>query len=189
PGPPIAPEGERLDPEEGVVLANTFYSHFVSDALARHGRLADALRLMRESYGPMLDSGAETLWESVGPTASLCHGFSASPTYQLTRRVLGVGPAAPGFAEAEVGPDLADLEWAEGAVPTPLGEIEARLEKTGDGFRARYRAPAGCALVPRPPPGLTLVHRADGGRGQAEFSFERIDAATADDRSLLDRSI
>ena len=34
-GPPIAPRGETLDEEEGVVLANTFYSHFVYDALGR----------------------------------------------------------------------------------------------------------------------------------------------------------
>ena len=38
--PPIAPHGETLEPEDGVVLANTFYSHFVYDALARHGRLS-----------------------------------------------------------------------------------------------------------------------------------------------------
>ena len=92
-GPPIAPRGETLDEEEGVVLANTFYSHFVYDALGRNDRLADALRLMRERFGPMLDRGATTLWESFAPTASLCHGFSASPTYQLSRRVLGIAPA------------------------------------------------------------------------------------------------
>ena len=90
-GPPIAPKGETLDPEEGVVLANTFYSHFVYEALGGQGRFDDALRLMRERFGPMLDKGATTLWESFAPTASLCHGFSASPTHQLSRRMLGVG--------------------------------------------------------------------------------------------------
>src|SRR5580658_1581696 len=92
PAPPIAPTGDPLEPEEGVVLANTSCSHFVSAALARPGRLGAALRLMRERYGPMLARGATTLWESFEPTASLCHGFSASPTYQLSRRLLGVSP-------------------------------------------------------------------------------------------------
>ena len=36
--PPIAPHGETLDPESGVVLANTFYSHFVYRALCKAGR-------------------------------------------------------------------------------------------------------------------------------------------------------
>ena len=57
-----------------------------------------SLRLMRERYGRMLARGATTLWESFEPTASLCHGFSATPVYQLSTEVLGVTPLAPGFA-------------------------------------------------------------------------------------------
>ncbi|HEY1753279.1 MAG TPA: alpha-L-rhamnosidase C-terminal domain-containing protein [Caulobacteraceae bacterium] len=155
--PPIAPTGATLEPEDGVVLANTFYSHFVYDALASHGRLADVLRLMRERYGPMLARGATTLWESFEPTASLCHGFSATPTYQLSRRVLGVAPAAPGFAEIALSPDLAGLEHAEGVVPTPLGDVEATLERDGDGLLARYRLPDGCTAKVAERPGLRRV--------------------------------
>ncbi len=156
PGPPIAPRGEPLEPESGVVLANTFYSHFVYEALAKHGRLEAALRLMRERFGPMLARGATTLWESFDPTASFCHGFSASPTYQLSRRVLGIAPAAPGFATIEASPDLADLEHASGVVPTTRGDIEAELERDGDSFIARYRTPAGASVTVRPPLGLSL---------------------------------
>ena len=157
PGPPIAPAGDPLEPESGVVLANTFYSHFVYEALARHGRTGVALRLMRERFGPMLARGATTLWESFEPTASLCHGFSASPTYQLSRRVLGIAPAAPGFARIAASPDLAGLDHAEGVVPTPLGDVEARLERDGDGFVARYRTPTGVGFDVLAAPGLALV--------------------------------
>ncbi len=177
--PPIAPTGAALEPEDGVVLANTFYSHFVYEALARHSRLRDALRLMRERYGPMLARGATTLWESFEPTASLCHGFSATPTYQLSRRVLGVAPAAPGFAEIELAPDLADLEHAEGVVPTPHGDVEARLERTRHGFVARYRTPKGLGARAEPPPG----HAIEGWPGltgtEIEIRFERTKAAAA----------
>jgi len=161
-GPPIVPSGETLDPEHGVVLANTFYSHFVYDALAQHGRLAEALRLMRERYGPMIEKGATTLWESFGPTASLCHGFSATPTYQLSRRVLGLAPAEPGFGTAIASPAIGDLDWAEGVVPTPLGDVEARIERTAGGFVARYRIPAGLRLEPRSAAGAELVSRTPG---------------------------
>jgi alpha-L-rhamnosidase len=173
PAPPIAPTGEPLEPEEGVVLANTFYSHFVYDALARHGRLATALRLMRERYGPMLARGATTLWESFEPTASLCHGFSATPTYQLSRRVLGVAPGAPGFASVALSPDLAGLDHAEGTVPTPHGDVEARLERTGDGFVASYRLPPGLDARPAPPPGLVLAAGPGPLQGEVELRFER----------------
>jgi hypothetical protein len=171
--PPIAPTGGTLDPEDGVVMANTFYSHFLYEALARHGRLADALRLMRERYGPMLARGATTLWESFEPTASLCHGFSASPTYQLSRRVLGVGPAAPGFAAVALEPDLADLDHAAGAVPTPAGDVEASLEATADGLVARYRLPERRPLAIKPPPGFALSGPAPAEGEMVELSFER----------------
>ena len=171
--PPIAPTGGTLDPEEGVVLANTFYSHFLYEALARHGRLGEALRLMRERYGPMLARGATTLWESFEPTASLCHGFSATPTYQLSRRILGVAPAAPGFATVALAPDLADLEHASGVVPTPFGDVEAALEKTGDGFVARYRLPERRPLSITAPPSFALTGAAPGEGDRVELSFER----------------
>src|SRR4029077_488663 len=111
-----------------------------------HGRFSEALRLMRERYGPMLARGANTLWESFEPPASLCHGFSATPTYQLSRRILGVAPAAPGFASIALSPDLAGLDHADGIVPTPRGDVEAWLERAGDGFIARYRLPEGAAF-------------------------------------------
>jgi hypothetical protein len=173
PGPPIASTGTPLEPQEGVVLANTFYSHFVYDALARHGRMADVLRLMRERYGPMLARGAETLWESFEPTASLCHGFSATPTYQLSRRVLGVGPGRVSVAEVVVSPDLADLDFAEGVVPLAAGDVAVRLERDGAGFVARYRAPDGMTVRAEPAAGLRLTAGPTLVGDEVEFRFER----------------
>jgi alpha-L-rhamnosidase len=157
PGPPIAPQGEPLEPENGVVLANTFYSHFVYEALGKRGRFPQALALMRERFGPMIARGATTLWESFEPTASLCHGFSASPTYQLSRRLLGVSPAEAGWASVSVTPDLAGLAFAEGVVPTTKGDVEVRLEQAGDGFHARVAAPERLDVTLSASPGLTMV--------------------------------
>jgi hypothetical protein len=102
--------------------------------------------MMRERFGPMLARGATTLWESFEPSASLCHGFSASPTYQLSRRVLGVSAAEPGFLKIEIAPDLSDLEHAEGVVPTSVGDVEVKLSQEGKGFVAQVRGPDGVAL-------------------------------------------
>jgi len=153
---PIAPFGDTLDPEHGVVVANTFYAHFVYEALCKHGRLKDALRMMRERFGPMLARGATTLWESFEPSASLCHGFSASPTYQLSRRVLGVVPLEAGFAAVDFAPDLADLDFARGVFPTIRGDIEVELERNAGGFEARVHAPKDIRVQVTAAPGLTL---------------------------------
>jgi hypothetical protein len=170
----IVPTGEELDPENGVVLANTFYSHFLYEALCAQGRLKDALRMIRERFGPMLARGATTLWESFDPTASLCHGFSASPTYQLSRRVLGVSAAAPGFARISLAPDLADLDAAEGVVPTVAGDVEVKLARDGKGFIAQVKGPKDSALKFEDAPAARLVKSSSTGSGNFEARYEPI---------------
>jgi alpha-L-rhamnosidase len=169
---PIVPTGEELDPENGVVLANTFYAHFVYEALCMHGRLKDALRMMRERFGPMLARGATTLWESFEPSASLCHGFSASPTYQLSRRVLGVGAGEPGFATIDIAPDLADLEYAEGVVPTAVGDVEVQLTRTRNGFAAKVCAQGAKKLQFKDAPGAILVGTGADDENRFEGTYE-----------------
>nr|WP_302054087.1 hypothetical protein [Sphingomonas tagetis] len=136
PAPPVVPMGTPLDEAEGAVMANTFYSHFVSAALARHGRGATALANIRKRFGPIIEAGSTTLWEATTPWASLCHGFSASPTWFLSRYVLGVSPATPGFGRIAFAPDLFDLDNAEGVVPTGADQVTVSLTRVADGFRA-----------------------------------------------------
>ncbi len=150
--PPIAPTGEKLDLREGVVLANTFYSNFVYEALLKAGRADAALALMRRFYGPMLAKGATTLWESFAPTASLCHGFSASPTHHLICGIAGIQPAANGFAELLIAPQ-----------PSELGRIEAKLETVRGPIVATIEAGATISMAVRRPTGLSCRIKAPRG--------------------------
>ena len=75
---------------------------------------------------------------------SLCHAWSSGPTAWLSRHVLGITPAAPGFARVRVRPHLGDLEWAEGHVPTPHGPVHVRAErKPGGGVETQIDLPEG----------------------------------------------
>ena len=58
---------------------------------------------------------------------SLCHAWGASPIYILGKYFLGVRPTKAGYEEYEVRPHLGGLEWMEGSVPTPFGEIEVSV--------------------------------------------------------------
>ncbi len=64
---------------------------------------------------------------------SLCHGWASGPTAWLSRFVLGIKPLEPGFRVVAIEPHLADLEWAEGSFPTPLGVIKVRHRKNSQG--------------------------------------------------------
>jgi len=92
----------------------------------------------------MLREGATSFWEKYVPSESgrqhlamygrpygksLCHAWGASPVYLLGRYYLGVQPTKPGYAEYEVRPSLGDMEWMEGAVPTPHGMIHIYMDR------------------------------------------------------------
>jgi len=129
--------------------------------------------LMRERYGPMLTLGATTLWESFEPTASLCHGFSASPTYQMSRRILGVSPSVPGFEKVLVVPDISNLEGGQGIVPTAKGDVEVTLHRTKVGFHAAIRVPNGVDTTIEAPPRHSLAKSPINSAGRIEAEFVR----------------
>jgi hypothetical protein len=142
------------------VLANTFYSHFVYRALATAGRFDLVLTLIRERYGPMLARGATTLWESFDPTASLCHGFSTTPLYQLSAEMLGVQPTSPGFATFDLAPQLGDCAYARGVFPTGRGDISVAWERTDNDLRIEVEVPKTCVGTFVVPDGYRIT---DGG--------------------------
>ena len=84
----------------------------------------------------------------VGLRRSLCHGWAGGPTAFLSEHVLGIAPAAPGFAKVRITPHLGNLKWAEGSYPTPRGPIRVRHDRLADGsIRSRVSLPRGVARV------------------------------------------
>lgn len=72
---------------------------------------------------------------------SLCHGWSSGPTAFLSRRVLGIIPTEPGYKKIKVHPMLGDLDFAEGAIPTPFGAIEVKHTKTDGKIKTELSLP------------------------------------------------
>jgi hypothetical protein len=154
--PPVVPSAEPFDIDSDVVRCNTFFCHFLYCALAQEGRLDQVIDLIRKHYGPMLASGATTLWESFDPGASLCHAFSATPLYQLSAYSLGVRPVEPGFARFIAAPQFHDLTFAAGAYPTPKGAIKVRWERQGSVVNVQLEVPQGLVGTFVPPAGFEL---------------------------------
>jgi len=84
----------------------------------------------------------------VGLRHSLCHGWASGPTTWLSQHVLGVQVIEPGCKAVKIDPHLGDLEWVEGAYPTPMGAIKVRHEKQPDGsIKSDIELPKGVRLV------------------------------------------
>jgi hypothetical protein len=94
---------------------------------------------MKSYWGGMLDLGATSFWEEYNPDKkgaehlamygrkfgkSLCHAWGASPIYLLGKYYLGVSPTQPGYQTYTIQPQLGGLQWMQGKVPTPNGDIE-----------------------------------------------------------------
>jgi hypothetical protein len=86
---------------------------------------------------------------------SLAQNGAGSPAYHLLTQVLGVTPTAPGFTEFEIRPQLGDLEWAEGVVPSPKGDIPVRVQKKGGKLLLATTVPEGTAATVLWPDGKT----------------------------------
>lgn len=85
----------------------------------------------------------------IGFRHSLCHGWAGGPAAWLSRHVLGIEPASPGFATVRVRPQLGNLAWAEGTYPTPKGIIKVRHDRRPDGtIKTDLQLPEGVTATP-----------------------------------------
>lgn len=126
-------------------IKTPYFRFYELNALCELGEHSIVLKEMLDYWGGMLDLGATTFWEEYDPNLkgaehyamygnpfekSLCHAWGASPIYILGRYFLGVRPLKPGYEAFEVKPSLGSLQWIEGTVPTPKGDIFVYMDKT-----------------------------------------------------------
>jgi alpha-L-rhamnosidase len=125
---------------DSIQQITTPYMRFYElEALCAMGEQAYVTKEMKAYWGNMLQLGATSFWEEYNPARqgaehyamygrpfgkSLCHAWGASPLYLLGKYYLGVQPATPGYARYTIDPALGGLEWIEGAVPTPNGDVQ-----------------------------------------------------------------
>jgi alpha-L-rhamnosidase len=125
---------------DAVPKITTPYMRFYElAALAESGQQEYVTGQIKDYWGGMLRDGASCFWEQYDPKQkgvqryamygkafgmSLCHAWGASPIYLLGKYYLGVKPTRPGYAEYLVEPHLGGLQWIEGSVPTPRGDIK-----------------------------------------------------------------
>ena len=125
---------------DSIQKITTPYMRFYElEALCAMGEQSYVLDEMKAYWGGMLKLGATSFWEEYNPSKtgaehlamygrkfgkSLCHAWGASPIYLLGKYYLGVSPTGPGYQTYLVQPQLGGLQWMQGKVPTPNGDIE-----------------------------------------------------------------
>jgi hypothetical protein len=107
------------------------FSYWLLHTLFSEGEGQWALDYIRTYWGEQMKredyNGAwHEMWDTWGTTS---HAWCSGPTALLPEKVLGVEPLQPGWKLFQIRPDLCDLEWAEGVIPSVAGDIAVRLKK------------------------------------------------------------
>lgn len=156
------------------MACSVYFSQFMLEALFKAGRAADAIALMSaggdRSWLGMMEQGATMTMEAwngvVKPNQDWNHAWGTAPLNVLSRFVLGVRPAAPGFAACDIAPQPGPLRRLSGTVPTPRGPVRLDLSFDGrGGVRGAVALPPGAAgafrwrrrAIPLVPGGETAV--------------------------------
>lgn len=171
---------ERVLKNEKVQPIITPYMRFYELAtMCEMGEHAKVLDEISQYWGGMIDLGATSFWEKYDPAESgndhyamygrafgksLCHSWGASPLYLIGKYFLGVRPLTPGYETYAIQPNLGGLDWMEGAVPFPGGQVELSVTRQ------------------------SIKVKATAGTGQLRFRSATIPACNQADRAAVIKS-
>ncbi|MFD0670878.1 family 78 glycoside hydrolase catalytic domain [Cohnella sp. GCM10027633] len=168
-------------------IKGAFFYHIVLETLFRYRYTEEAMKHIRGYWGAMLDRGATTWWETFDPSlpfpttpsaylghtptylmdsipVSLSHGWGASPTYLLSRELLGVNMSSAETTGVILQPNAVNgVDWAEGIVPTKYGNLYAEWRRGEDGvLQFQAKLPSQLSWEARGLEDVTSVHEETG---------------------------
>jgi hypothetical protein len=133
---------------ENVVQVGTlWFSFFICQALFENGMATEALEQLQQLWGPFAEGPTFPETRISHGNTTQCHGWAAGPGVLLPAYILGVQPLAAGWSKVRIFPQCGGLDSAEGAVPTPFGEIKVSWHREGDQLRVSHEAPPGIEVV------------------------------------------
>jgi alpha-L-rhamnosidase len=119
---PCNPAAKRLrDPTKASPdVATPYFTNYSIDLLLRAGKTDEVLDIWRKAWGWMLDGGATTWWEVFDDRWSHCHYWAGAPTWQMSRRILGIDPTLhEGRPATRIAVYPGSLTRAEGRIALP----------------------------------------------------------------------
>ena len=96
-----------------IIRVSPFGKYHVHRALAKLELVDELIADILVNWGPMVDAGAMTTWESFGGGESHCHGWAGIPVLALCDSILGLDPRKPSKARKE---NVGGIEWMEAEI-------------------------------------------------------------------------
>lgn len=124
---------------------NTPYmERYILEALCYMGKIEESQERMKTQYANMTsdDNDGNTLWEffdSDVNKGSKNHAWSGGPIIIMDRYYAGIKPIEAGYKKTLIAPKLGTIDNLRSKVPTPNGEIELDVQKSGIGFNIKVK--------------------------------------------------
>jgi len=119
----------------------TYYFRFYLFRAMKKAGLGDEYVAQLVPWRHMLALGLTTWAETPEPTRSDCHAWSAHPNFDLLATVAGIEPAAPGFREVAIQPQLGPLTQLKVTLPHPAGDIMVSYQRKAQTLAADVTLP------------------------------------------------
>ena len=109
------------------------FSYWLLNSMFSEGKGQWALDYIRKNWGEQMNrndfNGAwfENWIPKLGRSKS--HAWCAGPTALLPEKILGIEPILPGWKKFKIKPNLYDLDWCKGIIPSLAGDIDVKLKK------------------------------------------------------------
>ena len=123
---------ERCTNEPGFTKCSVAWNYYLFRALEQTG-LYHLTDKCWDTWRRMIANGCTTCVEAEKYARSECHAWGALVLYELPQAVLGVRPAAPGYSKIAVDPVPGYLDYAEGTVHTPHGDVYVAWSLNAEG--------------------------------------------------------
>ena len=148
---PFDRSAQRLrDPTQASsAIATPYFTNYSIDLLLQAGMVDEAIEIWRKSWGWMLEIGAQTWFEVFDERWSQCHYWAGSPTWQMTRRILGADSALhEGRPVIRIAVHPGKLQRAEGRLAFPAaGWADIAWHFDGNSIVYRVDCPAPWVLL------------------------------------------
>jgi hypothetical protein len=134
-------EKTLADPD--LAPASIYFRYYLHRAAVKAG-LGDRYLDFLDTWRQQIALGVTTWPERIGfRVRSDCHAWGSSPNIEVFRTILGVEPAAPGFARVSIRPHLGKLRQASGSIPHPKGPLKVNLRREVGRSVAEIELPVG----------------------------------------------
>ncbi len=124
-------------------ITTPYFKFYEMDALCKMGYLKEVFDRIREYWGGMIEKGAVTFWEEYDPRVpeeeqydmygdkfgkSLCHAWSASPIYLISRYFVGLEFLDAGGKSYKLEPKLEYFSELDCILPVGQGNVHIKWD-------------------------------------------------------------